>query len=128
MTKHMIISPDPRMDGTWAERGRGTIRWVAPMPAVSLSANPFMDVPDIESATLQPYFHPGWKVRLRFWVDNRLGPSPRLERGRVMPGWVHGMELEQSPLEIQPLPPGAPHTLDELADLLQGDDDDDSSA
>lgn len=102
MTKHMIISPDPSVDGTWVEGWHGAIHWAAPLAAASMTATPDVlgDAPEILTAVRQRYYHPSWRVVLAFWVDSRMGMSPRLPLGRVMPGWVEGVELAQSRLGV----------------------------
>lgn len=99
MSQHMIISPDPRFDGKWVDYGR-TMHWMPPIEPVTWTAivdpiEPTIPMP--EMATLRRYRHPGWKITLAFYVDNRMGADPDLT-GRVLPGWIAGQALEQCPL------------------------------
>jgi hypothetical protein len=95
----MIIAPGTDMDRKWWPCGHTAVQFVEPMEPVNWIVDlldPLCDSPPIRRATFQRYIHPSWRVVLSFFVDTRLGA--RLPIGYVMPGWVHGVELEQTHL------------------------------
>jgi hypothetical protein len=100
----MIIAPGSPIDRRWWPDGHSIAvhfvervrvsEWDPSPPRWSPLAE--MDYPPIQSATLRRHWHPSWKVHLSFYVDGRIGQE--LPQGYVMPGWIHGVELEQSHL------------------------------
>jgi hypothetical protein len=185
MSKHMVIAPGELIDRAWYER-MYAVRFMQPVTFSVFDLDtpePLCAMPTMtHTATLRRYMHPGWKVFLGFYVDDRIFPD--LPVGYVMPGWVHGVQLEScnwgtwrhlphehvwelvnvgstddqhrirvscevirerpdivaehiARMQVRPLPPEAangcpprpepdwqPFTLDELAAILRGDDDD----
>lgn len=103
--KHMVIAPGEPVDRTWFESSYAGVRWV-PQREVpftfELATDSILDeLPEPLRATLHTYHHPAWRILLRFFVDDRLGPvSPVIPLGYVLPGSVHGVKLESRPWGI----------------------------
>lgn len=103
MVKYMMIAPDsPDVDRKWFPRDSYKICFMdrpGPVTWTVEIVDPTTEMPAIRWASLRRYFHPGWKIVLAFWVDDRLGlTEPKLPTGYVMPGWVHGRTLDSRPV------------------------------
>ncbi len=79
----MLIAPDTDLDRSWFPSERSAVQYVDEVQA------------NVRLGTLRRYYHPSWRVLLKFFVDAEL---PDIPVGYVMPGWVHGERLESSPL------------------------------
>lgn len=96
MSKHMVIAPGEFIDRSWFERTYAVNFMVPREQIFTAEMPPLAPMPPTYHATLRRYVHPAWKVRLAFYVDDRI--FPLIPHGYVMPGWVQGVPLEQSPL------------------------------
>lgn len=97
MTEYMVVSRNQNIHGKWytTEAG-GPVRWMARSCTWTLTEWEPIPV-ETCAATLRRYRHPGWKIILAFYVDDRLGG---LEPGMVMPGWIEGMVPDCLPIDF----------------------------
>lgn len=93
----MLVIDGPRK-GEWMALSRiAPVHYLRPRPWTALEFTPSAPrEDDIRTLTPNRYRHPSWKVFL--WLLSERGYSPDITPGTVLPGTIHGVELEQSPL------------------------------
>jgi hypothetical protein len=96
MTEYMVIAPGEAFDRRWVEGRHYAFRFLrsaVDFTSFADDGDPLYPAPEIERATLRRYYSPSWRIRLTFYVHDRLGFPPTIPTGYVWPGWIEGLPL-----------------------------------